>query len=143
MAAEHHAKGGIPMETKTASAAETDNRLFDLTLDEANRIIALAEAYAAHLTATLGAAPADERIAEDVKSAASPAAAALIAAIEGLTRAARTELVALVWCGMGDYTFTEARAYAKATADTGIPQYLAKKALMLSGYLKTALGTLE
>ena len=125
-----------------ASAAVTENRLFDLTLDEANRIIALAEAYAAHLTATLGPAPSEEAIAEDVKAGASPEGAALMAAIAGLTRAARTELVSLVWCGMGDYIFTEARAYAKATADTGIPQYLAKKALVLAGLLRTALATL-
>ena len=120
----------------------TDNRLFDLTRDEANRIIALAEAYAAHLTATLGLSLSDEAIAEDIKAGASPAGAALMAAIAGLTRPARTELVSLVWCGMGDYVFTEARAYAKATADTGIPQYLAKKALVLAGLLRTALATL-
>lgn len=127
------------MTTETA----TENRLFDLTLEQTHQIIALSEAYAAHLTATLGPAPNDERIAEDVKSGKSPAATALMGAIEGLSRAARTELVALVWCGMGEYPFTEARAYAKATADTGIPQYLAKKALVLSGYLRTAIGTLD
>ena len=126
-----------------ASAAVTENRLFDLTLDEANRIIALAEAYAAYLTATLGPSPSEEAIAEDVKAGASPAGAALMAAIAGLTRPARTELVSLVWCGMGDYIFTEARAYAKATADTGIPQYLAKKGMVLAGLLRTALATLE
>lgn len=127
------------MATKTA----TENRLFDLTLEQANRIIALNDAYAAHLTEAFGPAPEDERIAEDVNSAKSPTVVALMGAIAGLNRAARTELVALVWCGMGEYPFTEARAYAKATADTGIPQYLAKKALVLSGYLRTALGTLE
>ena len=125
-----------------ASATTTENRLFDLTLDEANQIIVLAEAYAAYLTATLGPSPSEDAIAEDVKAGASPAGAALMDAIAGLTRAARTELVSLVWCGMGDYTFTEARAYAKATADTGIPQYLAKKALVLAGLLRTALATL-
>jgi len=125
-----------------ASAAVTENRLFDLTLEEANQIVALAEAYAADLTAKLGPSPSDDAIAEDVKTGTSPAGAALMAAIAGLTRPARTELVSLVWCGMGDYVFTEARAYAKATADTGIPQYLAKKALVLAGLLRTALATL-
>ena len=126
------------MSAETATA----ERLRDLTLHQVNRVIPLAEAYAAHLTRTLGANPDADRIAQDVQSG-SPAAQALVGVIEGFTRAGRSELVGLVWFGMGDHEpFSAAREYARATADAGIAQYLAKKALVLSGYLRTALTAL-
>lgn len=125
----------------TAETA-TAEQLCDLTLEQANRVITLAETYGAHLTRTLGADPDAERVAQDVQSGASPAAVALVAAIDGLSRDARYELVALVWCGMGEYPFVDARAYAQATKDTGIASYLAKKALALPGYLRAALEAL-
>lgn len=127
------------MSTETATA----ERLRDLTLDQVNRVITLAEAYAAHLTRTLGANPDADRIAQDVQSGGSKEGQALVSFIEGLTRAERSELVGLVWFGMGDHQpFSAAREYARATADAGIAQYLAKKALVLSGYLRTTLTAL-
>lgn len=125
-----------------AAETATAEHLHVLTLEQVKQIMTLADAYAAHLTRALGANPDADRIAQDVQSGGAPAAKALMDAIAGLTRAGREELVALVWCGMGEYTFTEARAYAEATADTGIAQYLAKKAPVLAGYLRTALKTL-
>jgi hypothetical protein len=130
--------GEHPMAAEAAAAGN----LQVLTRDEVAEIVARAETYAADLTAKLGPAPDAERIAEDLQSA-SPKGAALVGAIEGLSRAAREELIALVWCGMGEYSFTEARAYSQATADKGTAQYIAKKAPVLSRLLRTALATLD
>jgi hypothetical protein len=129
----------IPMSAETATAEQ----LRDLTPEQVNRVITLAEAYKDHLTRTLGANTDADKIAQDVQSGGSPAAQALVSFIEGFTRAERSELVGLVWFGMGDHEpFSAAREYARATADAGIAQYLAKKVLVLPGYLRTALGSL-
>lgn len=122
----------------------TAERLRDLTLAQANRVITLADAYKTHLTRALGAQSDADKIAENVRSGGSTEGQALVGFIEGLTRAERSELVGLVWFGMGDHEpFSAAREYARATADAGIAQYLAKKALVLSDYLRKALAALE
>ena len=125
-----------------AAEAATAAQMQALTGEQVSRIAALADTYAARLTAKLGASPDPERIAADVESGTSSEANALIAAIDGLSREARYELIALVWCGQGEYSFTEARAYAQATSDKGTAPYMAKKAPALSGLLRTALATL-
>jgi hypothetical protein len=128
----------IPMSAETATAEQ----LRDITLEQVNRVIALAEAYKDYLTRTLGANPDPDKIAQDVQSGGSPEGQELIRYIEGLSRAERSELVGLVWFGMGDHEpFSAAREYARATADAGIAQYLAKKALVLPDYLHKALAT--
>jgi hypothetical protein len=138
MARSNDQNGGIPMSADTATA----ERLRDLTLAQANRVIALAEAYKAHLIRALGANPEADKIAQDVQSGSSAEGLALVSFIEGLTRAERSELVGLVWFGMGDHEpFSAAREYARATADAGIAQYLTKKALVLPDYLRKALAT--
>lgn len=131
------------MSTAIPAATAPDNRLHFLTLAQVQEIIRLNDAYAADLAARLGPKPGADAAAADVTGGASAAGRALIAAMEALSTQARYELVALVWCGMGDYTFTEARAYSQATADTGIAHYLAKKAPVLSDLLKKALATLK
>lgn len=109
-----------------------------LTVEQVNQIARLADTYAA----TLGPNPEADRIAKEVETGSAPQAAALVNAIEALSRDARYELIALVWCGQGEYSFTEARAYAQATSDKGTAQYMAKKAPALSGLLRMALATL-
>lgn len=122
----------------------TAERLRDITLEQVNRVITLAEAYKTHLTRSLGANPDADKIAQDVQSGGSTEGQALVSFIEGLTRAERSELVGLVWFGMGDHEpFSAAREYARATADAGIAQYLAKKALVLPDYLHKALAALD
>ena len=114
--------------------------LVDLSLADAQAIIALADLYKADLIARLGAAPATDAVEQDVLAGASPAFQALAGKIAGFSRAERAELVGLVWHGMDEYeTFAASRTFAIATADVGIPQYLAKKALTLPGLLRHAL----
>ncbi len=124
------------------AAAPAPGDLQVLTRDQVADIRARADAYAADLAARLGPAADPDRIGADLQAGAAKGAA-LVAAIEGLSRPAREELIALVWCGMGEYSFTEARAYSQATSDKGTAQYLAKKAPVLSELLKTALATLD
>lgn len=127
------------MSAETATAEQ----LRDLTLEQANRVIALTEAYKTHLIRAFGANPDADKIAQDVQSGSSAEGQALVGFIEGLTRAERSELVGLVWFGMGDHEpFSAAREYARATADAGIAQYLAKKAFVLPDYLRKALAAL-
>lgn len=122
--------------------AATAERLRDLTLEQANRVIILAEAYKTHLTRAFGANPDADKIAQDVQFGSSAEGQALVGFIEGLTRAERSELVGLVWFGMGDHEpFSAAREYARATADAGIAEYLAKKALVLPDFIRKALAT--
>jgi hypothetical protein len=121
-----------------AAEAATAGQMQFLNVEQVNQIAKLADTYAA----ALGPNPDADRIAKEVESGSAPQAAALVNAIEALSRDARYELIALVWCGQGEYTFTEARAYAQATSDKGTAQYMAKKALILSGLLQTALDSL-
>lgn len=121
-----------------AAEAATAGVMQFLTVEQVNQIARLADTYAA----TLGPNPEADRIAKEVETGSAPQAAALVNAIEALSRDARYELIALVWCGQGEYSFTEARAYAQATSDKGTAQYMAKKAPALSGLLRTALATL-
>jgi hypothetical protein len=122
----------------TTTPAET---LIDLDLATAREIIALADAYKADLQRRLGAAPAAEAVAADVQAGASAELRALTARIAALTRAERAELVGLMWYAQEDdyETFAASRTFAIATADTGIPQYLAKKGLTLADLLRQAL----
>lgn len=121
----------------------TAEQLRDLTLEQVNRVIALTEAYKTHLTGTFGANLDADKVAQDVPSGGSAQGQALVSFIDGLTRAERSELVGLVWFGMGDHEpFSAAREYARATADAGIAQYLAKKAFVLPDYLRKALAAL-
>lgn len=114
--------------------------LIDLSLADAQAVIALADLYKADLTARLGAAPAADPVERDVLAGKSAALQALTGKIAGFSRAERAELVGLVWHGMDEYeTFAASRTFAIATADVGIPQYLAKKALTLPGLLRHAL----
>ena len=121
-----------------AAEAATAGQMQFLTVERVNQIAKLADTYAA----ALGPNPEADRIAKEVETGSAPQAAALVQAIEGLSRDARYELIALVWCGQGEYSFTEARAYSQATSDKGTAQYMAKKAPTLSGLLRTALATL-
>ncbi|HEY4135944.1 MAG TPA: hypothetical protein VGO34_12105 [Alphaproteobacteria bacterium] len=115
--------------------------LVDLSLDQAKAVIALVDAYKADLTGRLGAAVSADAVEKDVAAGQSPALQALLAKIDGLTRAERAELVGVVWHGMDEYeTFMASRTFAIATADTGIAQYLAKKALFLGDQMRHALG---
>jgi len=114
--------------------------LIDLSLADTQAVITLADAYKADLTARLGGTPAADAVEQDVLAGASPACQALAAKIAGLSRAERAELVGLVWHGMDEYdSFAASRTFAIATADVGIPQYLAKKALTLPGLLRHGL----
>ena len=123
-----------------ATGTATAEPLIDLSLEDAQAVIALADAYKADLAARLGAAPAADAAERDVLAGASPALQALTAKIAGFSRAERAELVGLLWHGMDEYeTFAASRTFAIATADVGIPQYLAKKALTLPGLLRHGL----
>lgn len=121
-----------------AAEAATAGVMQFLNVEQVDQIARLADTYAA----TLGPSPDADRIAKEVETGSAPEAAALVNAIEALSRDARYELIALVWCGQGEYSFTEARAYSQATSDKGTAQYMAKKAPALSGLLRTALATL-
>jgi hypothetical protein len=129
-------RGAKHMTAGTATAEP----LIDLSLADAQAVIALAESYKADLTARLGTAPKTDAVERDVLAGASPALQPLTAKIAGFSRAERAELVGLVWHGMDEYdSFAASRTFAIATADVGIPQYLAKKALTLPGLLRHAL----
>ena len=123
-----------------AAETATAGQMQSLTVEQVNQIALRADAYAARLTEKLGANPDSDRIAADIQSG-TPEGSALIAAIEGLSREARYELIALVWCGQGEYSFVDARAYAQATSDKGTALYMAKKAPVLSGLLNKAMET--
>ena len=124
----------------TAGTA-TAEPLIDISLAEVQAVMALADAYKADLTARLGAAPSSEAIAADVAAGQSAALKALLGKIAGFSRAERAELVGVVWHGMDEYeSFMASRTFAIATADEGIPQYLAKKALFLTDQMRHALG---
>lgn len=125
-----------------AAEAKTAGSMQFLTVADVSRIAALADTYAARLRDKFGANPDPDKVSADVEAGTSPESVALIGAIEGLSRDARYELIALVWCGQGEYSFTEARAYSQATSDKGTAQYMAKKALILSELFKKALATL-
>jgi len=123
-----------------AAGTATAEPLIDLSLEQAKAVLALAEAYKADLTARLGAAPPTGAVEQDVLAGASPALQALAGKIADFSRSERAELVGLVWHGMDEYeTFMASRTFAIATADVGIPQYLAKKALTLPGLLRHGL----
>lgn len=123
-----------------AAGTATAEPLIDLTLDNAKAVIVLAEAYKADLIARLGAAPAADAVEKDVLAGGSAAFQALAAKIAGFSRSERAELVGLVWHGMDEYaSFAASRTFAIATADVGIPQYLAKKALTLPYLLRHGL----
>lgn len=124
-----------------AAETATAGQMQALTIEQVNQIARLADTYAALLAEKLGADADPDRVGADIKSG-TPEAAALIAAIESLSREARYELIALVWCGQGEYSFVDARAYAQATSDKGTALYMAKKAPELSELLRTALSTL-
>ncbi len=118
----------------------TAEPLIDLSLDNAKAVIALADLYKADLTARLGAAPAADAVERDVLAGNAAALQALTGKIAAFSRAERAELVGLLWHGMDEYeTFAASRTFAIATADVGIPQYLAKKALTLPGLLRHGL----
>lgn len=121
-----------------AAEAATAGVMQFLTVEQVNQIAKLADTYAA----ALGPNPDADRITKEVETGSAPEAAALVNAIEAVSRDARYELIALVWCGQGEYSFTEARAYSQATSDKGTAQYMAKKAPILSELLKKALKTL-
>jgi hypothetical protein len=124
----------------TAGTA-TAEPLIDLALIDARTVMTLADAYKADLIRRLGPEPSAEAIEQDVAAGESAALKALTAKIAGLTRAERAELVGVVWHGMDEYdSFMASRTFAIATADVGIPQYLAKKALFLSEQMRHALG---
>ncbi|MFN4282255.1 MAG: hypothetical protein ACK4NA_06420 [Alphaproteobacteria bacterium] len=124
-----------------AAGTETAEPLIDISLAEVQAVMALADAYKSDLTARLGPAPAADAVERDVAAGQSAALQALIAKIAGLTRAERAELVGVVWHGMDEYeSFMASRTFAIATADEGIPQYLAKKALFLADQMRHALG---
>lgn len=128
------------MSAHGSAAAVTAEPLIDLSLEQAHAIIALADAYKADLTGRLGAAPAADAVERDVLAGESAAFQALAAKIAGLSRSERAELVGLVWHGMDEYaSFAASRTFAIATADVGIPQYLAKKGLILPGLLRHGL----
>ena len=128
------------MSAHGTAEAVTAEPLVDLTLDHAREVIALADAYKADLTARLGAAPAGDAVEKDVLAGGSAAYQAWAAKIAGFSRSERAELVGLVWHGMDEYaSFAASRTFAIATADVGIPQYLAKKGLILPGLLRHGL----
>ena len=70
--------------------------LIDLSLDKAKQVIALTDAYKAYITKTLGAEPAAEAVEKDVAAGTAAEAKALFAAIDGLSRQERAELVGLI-----------------------------------------------
>lgn len=124
------------MSAGSAAAESLDH----LTPEQVRQVMTLADAYKAHLIRTVGADPDSDRIAQDLQAGGSAEAKAFLAMVEGLSWPERYELIGLMWFGMGEYeTFPASRTFAKATADIGIPQYLAKKSMKLSGYLRTAL----
>lgn len=123
-----------------AAGTATAEPLIDLSLEQAKAVIALADAYKADLTARLGAAATADAVEQDVLAGGSAAYQALAAKIAGFSRSERAELVGLVWHGMDEYdSFAASRTFAIATADVGIPQYLAKKALTLPDLLRHGL----
>ena len=123
-----------------AAGTATAEPLIDLSLEQAKAVIVLADAYRADLTARLGAAPPADAVEQDVLAGGSAAYQALAAKIAGFSRSERAELVGLVWHGMDEYdSFAASRTFAIATADVGIPQYLAKKALTLPDLLRHGL----
>lgn len=123
-----------------AAGTATAEPLIDLSLDNAKAVIVLAEAYRSDLTGRLGGAPSADAVEKDVLAGGSAAYQALAAKIAGFSRAERAELVGLVWHGMDEYdSFAASRTFAIATADVGIPQYLAKKALTLPDLLRHGL----
>ncbi len=128
------------MSAHGTAAAVTAEPLVDLSLDHAREVIALADAYKSDLTARLGAAPPADAVEKDVLAGGSAAFQALAAKIAGFSRSERAELVGLVWHGMDEYaSFAASRTFAIATADVGIPQYLAKKGLILPVLLRHGL----
>jgi hypothetical protein len=130
------ANAGIIMAAQSATAEP----LIDLSLDNAKAVIALAEAYKADLTARVGAAPSADAVEKDVLAGGSAAYQALAGKVAGFSRSERAELVGLVWHGMDEYdSFAASRTFAIATADVGIPLYLAKKALNLPRLLRHGL----
>lgn len=123
-----------------AAGTATAEPLIDLSLEQAKAVIVLADAYRADLTARLGAAAPADAVEQDVLAGGSTAFQALAGKIAGFSRAERAELVGLVWHGMDEYdSFAASRTFAIATADVGIPQYLAKKALTLPDLLRHGL----
>ncbi len=130
------ANAGIIMAAQSATAEP----LIDLSLAQVRDVIALAEAYRADMTARLGAAPMAAAVEKDVLAGESAVFQALAAKIAGFSRSERAELVGLVWHGMDEYAnFAASRTFAIATADVGIPQYLAKKGLILPDLLRHGL----
>lgn len=123
-----------------AAGTATAEPLIDLSLEQAKAVILLADAYRTDLTARLGAAPPADAVEQDALAGGSAAYQALAGKIAGFSRAERAELVGLVWHGMDEYdSFAASRTFAIATADVGIPQYLAKKALTLPDLLRHGL----
>lgn len=123
----------------TAGTA-TAEPLIDISLDQVRAVMDLADAYKADLTGRLGAAASGDAVEKDVAEGKSAALKALCDKIAGFSRAERAELVGVVWHGMDEYeSFMASRTFAIATADVGIPQYLAKKALFLSKQMGHAL----
>lgn len=123
-----------------AAGTATAEPLIDLSLEQAKAVILLADAYRADLTARLGAAATADAVEKDVLAGGSAAFQALATKIAGFSRSERAELVGLVWHGMDEYdSFAASRTFAIATADVGIPQYLAKKALTLPDLLRHGL----
>ncbi|HEU0070168.1 MAG TPA: hypothetical protein VFS04_02630 [Alphaproteobacteria bacterium] len=118
----------------------TAEPLIDISLAEVQAVMKLADAYKADLTGRLGASPSAEAVEKDVAAGQSAALKALMDKIAGFSRSERAELVGVVWHGMDEYdSFMASRTFAIATADVGIPQYLAKKALFLANQMRHAL----
>lgn len=118
----------------------TAEPLIDISLHQVQAVMTLADAYKTDLIGRLGASAAADAVEKDVAAGESAALKALCDKIAGFSRAERAELVGVVWHGMDEYdSFMASRTFAIATADVGIPQYLAKKALFLANQMRHAL----